>query len=62
MNITASVLVRAGRPCPVEPSRTLDAIHLATAEEIGEPLLLISVATRDEGVRDNAQARGHSVG
>src|SRR5205807_8980448 len=32
-SVTATVLARAGRPYPVEPVRTLDAVHLAT--EIG---------------------------
>ena len=61
MSVTESVLVRAGRPYPVEPIRTLDAIHLATAAEIGEPPQLITVITRDDRVRTNAQALGHPV-
>ena len=61
MNVTESVLVRAGRPYPIEPIRTLDAIHLATAGEIGEPPQLITVVTRDDRVRGNAHALGHPV-
>jgi predicted nucleic acid-binding protein len=61
MSVTESVLVRAGRPYPIEPIRTLDAIHLATAAEIGEPPQLITVVSRDECVRGNAQALGHPV-
>jgi predicted nucleic acid-binding protein len=61
MSVTESVLVRAGRPYPIEPIRTLDAIHLASAAEIGEPPQLITVVTRDERVRRNAQALGHPV-
>lgn len=61
MSITESVLVRAGRPYPSEPIRTLDAIHLATAGEIGEPPQLITIVTRDDRVRTNAQALGHPV-
>lgn len=62
MCLTESVLVRAGRPYPEEPIRTLDAIHLATAAEIGEPPQFVTVVTRDERVRRNAQALGHPVG
>jgi hypothetical protein len=52
------VLTRAGRPFPVEPIRTLDAIHLATAELLGEPPQLVTIITRDGRVRDNARALG----
>src|SRR4051794_23124055 len=34
--ITDDVLVRAGRPFPIEPIRTLDAIHLATIELLAD--------------------------
>jgi predicted nucleic acid-binding protein len=37
VSVTGTILVRAGRPFPVEPIRTLDAIHLATAEALGDP-------------------------
>ena len=46
---------------PVEPVRTLDAVHLATAELLGEPPALIVVVTRDIRVRENAQALGYAV-
>jgi hypothetical protein len=59
--LTDDVLARVGRPFPVEPVRTLDAVHLATVESIGEPPQLMSVVTRDERVRDNARALGYSV-
>ena len=55
------VLSRAGRPFPVEPIRTLDAIHLATAELLGDPPQLVTVLTRDARVRDNARALGFAV-
>lgn len=61
MKVTESVLMRAGRPFPIEPIRTLDAIHLATAGEVGEPPQLITIVTRDDRVRANAQALGHPV-
>jgi uncharacterized protein len=59
--VTDAVLQRAGRPFPVEPIRTLDAIHLATAELLGEPPQLVNILTRDMRVRDNAKALGYSL-
>jgi predicted nucleic acid-binding protein len=59
--ITDTVLARVGRPFPVEPIRTLDAVHLATAELLGEPPQLVTIVTRDTRVRDNARALGYSV-
>jgi predicted nucleic acid-binding protein len=61
MAVTDAVLTRAGRPFPVEPVRTLDAIHLATVELLGEPPQLMTVLTRDARVRDNAAALGYSI-
>ncbi|MFI5244008.1 MAG: type II toxin-antitoxin system VapC family toxin [Gemmatimonadales bacterium] len=59
--VTDGVLTRAGRPFPVEPVRTLDAIHLATLELLGEPPQLVRVVTRDERVAANARALGYAV-
>lgn len=59
--VTDAVLTRAGRPFPVEPVRTLDAVHLATAEVLGEPPQLVTIVTRDRRVRDNATAAGYPV-
>jgi uncharacterized protein len=59
--ITDAVLARAGRPFPVEPIRTLDALHLATAELLGEPPQLVIILTRDSRVVDNARALGYAV-
>lgn len=58
--VTEEVLTRAGRPFPVEPIRTLDAIHLATAEILATPQL-VTILTRDHRVRDNAGALGFPV-
>ena len=60
--VSDSVLTRVRRPFPIEPIRTLDAVHLATAELLGEPLQLVTVVTRDARVRENAQALGFTVG
>lgn len=58
---TDPVLIRVGRPFPVEPIRTLDAVHLATAEQLGEPPALVTIVTRDARVRENALALGYAV-
>lgn len=59
--VAPEVLVRAGRPFPVEPIRTLDAIHLATIELLGEAPQLVTVVTRDSRVEQNARALGYVV-
>ena len=57
-----AVLARVRRPFPIEPIRTLDAVHLATMEQLGEAPQLVTVVTRDARVRENAQAFGFVVG
>ncbi len=59
--VSEAVLERSGRPFPVEPVRTLDAIHLASAESLGVPPQLVTIVTRDIRVRDNARALGYIV-
>jgi predicted nucleic acid-binding protein len=59
--VTDPILTRVRRPFPIEPIRTLDAVHLATTELLGEPPALIVVVTRDVRVRENAQALGYAV-
>lgn len=61
LDVARAVLARAGRPFPVEPIRTLDAVHLATVELLGEPPQLVAIVTRDARVRDNAKALGYIV-
>ena len=61
ISVTADILTRAGRPFPVEPVRTLDAIHLATIELMGETPQLVTVVTRDERVARTARAFGYAV-
>ena len=58
---TGPVLGRVRRPFPIEPIRTLDAVHLATAELLGEPPQLVTIVTRDARVRENAKALGYAV-
>lgn len=59
--VREEVLERSGRPFPIEPVRTLDAIHLASAESLGVPPQLVTIVTRDGRVRDNARALGYAV-
>jgi predicted nucleic acid-binding protein len=59
--VTDAVLARVRRPFPVEPIRTLDAIHLSTAELLGEPPMLMTIITRDARVERNARALGYAV-
>lgn len=61
VDVTHAVLTRVGRPFPLEPIRTLDAVHLATAELLDERPQLITIVTRDSRVKENARALGFSV-
>ncbi len=62
LEVDRRVLSRVGRRFPVEPVRTLDAVHLATIEILEESPALVTVVTRDARVRDNALALGYRVG
>lgn len=59
--VTDDVLARVGRPFPVEPVRTLDAVHLSTIEMLDDPRLPVTVVTRDVRVRLNAECLGFQV-
>ena len=61
VDVTDAVLARVARPFPIEPIRTPDAVHLATAEELAEPPALVTIVTRDARVRDNARLLGYAV-
>jgi predicted nucleic acid-binding protein len=61
VTVSDEVLTRAGRAFPVEPVRTLDAVHLATLELLGEPPSLITIVSRDQRVRANAAAMGYVI-
>jgi predicted nucleic acid-binding protein len=61
VSVTEAVLTRAGRQFPVEPIRSLDGIHLATLELLGEAPQLVTVVTRDKRVARNARALGYAV-
>lgn len=59
--VSDDVLNRVARPFPVEPVRTLDAVHLATIEILYDPRSPVTVVSRDVGVRLNAEALGFHV-
>jgi predicted nucleic acid-binding protein len=61
VDVDRAVLARVRRPFPVEPIRTLDAVHLATTELLGEAPQMVTIVTRDVRVRDNARALGFVV-
>jgi predicted nucleic acid-binding protein len=61
LDVDRAVLHRVRRPFPIEPIRTLDAVHLATTELLGEPPQVVTIVTRDVRVRDNARALGYMV-
>lgn len=52
---------RCSRPFPVEPVRTLDALHLATIERLAGALERLVILSTDGRVRANAQALGLAV-
>jgi len=60
LDVDRAVLARVRRSFPVEPIRTLDAVHLATAELLGEAPL-VTIVTRDDRVRKNAAALGYTI-
>jgi hypothetical protein len=62
LDVDRAVLDRVRRPFPAEPIRTLDAVHLATVELLGEPPDLVTIVTRDGRVRENAEALGYTLG
>lgn len=61
LDVDRAVLVRVRRRFPIEPIRTLDAVHLATVERLREAATLVTIVTRDSRVRDNAEALGYAV-
>jgi len=56
--VTDEVLTRAGESFPIEPLRTLDAVHIATAEFHNREIRPTTVLSFDARVRENAEAMG----
>jgi len=59
--VDSRLLVLLGQQFPVEPLRTLDAIHVVTALDLRLALVDLIVASLDRRVRENAQALGFVV-
>ena len=60
-DIDAEVMERARRPFPPEPIRTLDAIHLATADLARSLVPGLAVLSLDERVRRSAEQMGFRI-
>lgn len=58
MSVSDEILSRAGQRFPVEPVRTLDAIHLATALTLIRAIPDLRLLSLDRRIRDNAVALG----
>lgn len=59
--LDASVLSRARQAFPVEPVRTLDALHLASVLAWDQAVDRLTVASCDDRVSANARALGFDV-
>jgi predicted nucleic acid-binding protein len=59
--ITKQVRERAALDFPVEPVRSLDAIHLATILEWNDAVAPMTVASCDDRIRQNAVSLGYDV-
>ncbi len=60
-DLSDRVLARARSRFPVEPVRTLDALHLATAALFHEALGRVTLLSFDERIRANAPGLGIEV-
>lgn len=58
MTVSETVLSRAGRAFPVEPVRTLDAVHLATALTFTQAFPDLTLLSFDRRILANAEALG----
>jgi len=58
MEVSEQVRELAGRPFPVEPLRTLDALHLASALLFMQVYPELQILTYDRRIAENAQALG----
>lgn len=61
LSIGVAVIDRARRPFPLEPIRTLDALHLASALGAAETLDDLAVLSLDRRLRASARALGLPV-
>lgn len=61
LKVDSEVLARARQRFPVEPIRTLDALHLASALTARSVLPDLALLSLDQRVRDNAAAFGFAL-
>ena len=61
VELRARFLEQSGRTFPIEPVRSLDAIHLIVASWLKETRPSLAIASLDDRVRDNASALGITV-
>jgi predicted nucleic acid-binding protein len=61
LELTPGVAERAGGRFPLEPVRTLDAIHLASMSVLRESLPNLVVLSTDQRVRENSAQLGFQV-
>ena len=61
LRIAPEITARARRPFPIEPIRTLDALHLASAALAASASDEFAILTLDRRVRDNAIQLGLAV-
>lgn len=61
LRVDADVIERALRPFPVEPVRTLDALHLASALVARSVAPATKMLTLDQRIRENATRLGLDV-
>lgn len=61
VHLDDAVAERCARPFPIEPVRTLDAIHLATALAARAVVPGLAVLTLDERIRENANRLGFAT-
>ena len=59
--VVAEVIERARRPFPLEPVRTLDALHLASALAARSRLHGLAILSLDRRLRDNARQLGFDL-
>lgn len=61
MRVGDEVVERALRPFPIEPVRTLDALHLASALVARSAAPGLSILSLDDRVRENAERLGFTA-
>lgn len=61
LELSSPILARAEERFPLEPIRSLDALHLASALELSPDASRLTVLSLDHRVRENATALGFPV-